>query len=79
LDTSFPFPLEKKFSPNTTDRKCSDHNCGAIYYFTYDVAKAFSALYNPNHMLNHKFNQYWQKVAQTFKGNPYVIAYELIN
>lgn len=23
--------------------------------------------------------KYWQKVAETFKGNQYVIAYELIN
>jgi hypothetical protein len=26
-----------------------------------------------------KFSKYWQKIAECFKDNPYVIAYELIN
>lgn len=49
------------------------------YYFSYDVAQGFNNLYNAKHPLNHKFVKYWEKVALTFKDNPYVIAYELIN
>ena len=29
--------------------------------------------------MNKKFTKYWSKVASYFKGNKYVIAYELIN
>jgi endoglycosylceramidase len=39
----------------------------------------FNQLYNPRSHLHKKFVQYWRKIARTFKGNPYVIAYELIN
>lgn len=43
------------------------------------MGEVFNHLYNPRHHLHKKFVQYWQKIAKTFKGNPYVIAYELIN
>jgi endoglycosylceramidase len=59
-------------------KDCDTQNWGK-YYFSYDVGQGFNDLYNPNHKLNHKFVSYWQKVAKTFKNNPYVIAYELIN
>jgi hypothetical protein len=45
------------------------------FYFSYDVGEGFKHLYNTNSYLNHKFVLYWQKVAATFKNNPYVIAY----
>ncbi len=59
-------------------KDCDTQNWGK-YYFSYDVGQGFNDLYNQNHKLNHKFVSYWQKVAKTFKNNPYVIAYELIN
>jgi endoglycosylceramidase len=43
------------------------------------VGRGFGKLYDKGHELNNRFMKYWEKVAQTFKGNPYVIAYELIN
>ena len=68
-------PLAKKI--NVTNLTCSLP--WSDYYFTFDVGKGFSNLYNPSHEINIKFVDYWQKVATTFKDNPYVIAYELIN
>lgn len=59
-------------------QNCDQDNWGK-YYFSYDVGQGFNNLYNTNHKLNKKFNDYWKKIAETFKGNPYVIAYELIN
>jgi len=72
---TFPFPVGKKASP--TNLTCSLP--WSDYYFAYDVGEGFGHLYNPKHELNKRFIQYWKKVASTFKGNPYVIAYELIN
>ncbi len=59
-------------------KDCDQANWGK-YYFSYDVGQGFNDLYNPNHKLNHKFNQFWHKLATAFKDNPYVVAYELIN
>ncbi len=64
--------LNSSHLPNWTD--CDTQNWGK-YYFSYDVGQGFNDLYNMNHKLNHKFTAYWQKVAQTFKNNPFVIAY----
>lgn len=79
---SFPYPTGKHIKLNASglpDWSDCDVGNWAKYYFSYDVGQGFNDLYNPRHKLNKKFNDYWQKVAQTFKGNPYVIAYELIN
>lgn len=46
---------------------------------SYDVGNVFNELYNTRSYLHKKFVKYWQKVAETFRGNPYVVAYELIN
>ena len=48
-------------------------------YFTQAVNKGFGHLWKNKHGLLNKFAKYWQKVAAAFKGNPYVIAYELMN
>ena len=49
------------------------------YYFSYDVGQTFRELYKPNTVLNKKFTEFWLKVASRFRGNKYVIGYELIN
>lgn len=76
LYKTFPFPLGPKMD-------ISNFSCHfkswSEYYFTYDVGRGFGKLYDKGHELNKRFMKYWEKVAQTFKGNPYVIAYELIN
>jgi endoglycosylceramidase len=49
------------------------------YYFTKAVNKGFGHLWKNKHGLLDKLGNYWKKVAETFKDNPYVIGYELIN
>jgi len=44
-----------------------------------DVGRGFNHIYDINHHLHKKFVAYWKTVASYFKGNPYVIAYELMN
>jgi endoglycosylceramidase len=51
----------------------------ANYYFSYDTGHAFNELYRKDSPLNKKFTAFWKKIAQRFKGNPYVLGYELIN
>ena len=58
--------------------KCDKAKWGK-YYFSYDVGNVFNELYNTRSYLHKKFVQFWRKIAETFRGNPYVIAYELIN
>lgn len=74
--------MGKKITPNASGlpnwSDCDQANW-AKYYLSYDVGDMFDQLYNPHTYLHKKFVQYWQKVASYFKGNPYVIAYELIN
>lgn len=41
--------------------------------------QAFADLWNNKGGLLDKFTTYWKRVALAFKGNPYVIAYELVN
>ena len=43
------------------------------------MGRSFRQLYTKGHLLNRKFIQYWEKLAMTFKENPWVIAYEYIN
>lgn len=57
---------------------CDQANWGK-YYVTDDVGQTFNHLYNTNHYLHKKFVAYWKKIASYLKGNPYVVAYELIN
>ena len=74
--------MGKKINLNSShlpDWKDCDTQGWGKYYFSYDVGQGFNDLYNPRHKLNQKFIAYWERVASTFKDNPYVIAYELIN
>ena len=79
----FPRPLSvKKFEfdangyPHWQD--CGKH-AWAEYYFSDSVAKGFGSLWTNRHGLRDLFVKYWMKVAETFKGDEFVIAYELIN
>lgn len=80
---TFPFPWTLKKMPLNSSglpswSDCDQANWGK-YYFAYDVGETFNHLYNTNHHLHKKFVAYWKKVASYLRGNPYVIAYELIN
>lgn len=48
-------------------------------YATYTVAESFEMLYTNKSNFTERWVNYWRKVATTFKDNPYVIGYELIN
>lgn len=79
---TFPLPLGKPIKLNSSGlpswNDCNQGNWGS-YYFSDDVGRTFNHLYNPNHLLNHKFTQFWLKIVSVFKNNPWIIAYELIN
>ncbi|KAL4499285.1 hypothetical protein ABPG72_006871 [Tetrahymena utriculariae] len=48
------------------------------YYFSWDAAEGFEKLYTNYEGRLDLMAQFWGKIAQTFKGNPYVLGYELI-
>ena len=82
LYKTFPFPMGKKIKLNATGLPSWD-DCNKAqwgkYYFSYDVGQTFRELYKVGTKLNKKFTDYWVKVASRFRGNKYVIGYELIN
>jgi hypothetical protein len=45
------------------------------YYFTRAVNKGFGHLWKNKHGLLERLGDYWKRVAEAFKGNPYVIGY----
>ena len=49
------------------------------YYFTMAVGDAFQSLYDNSNHLQDYFIQFWEQVANTFKNNPFVLGFELIN
>ncbi len=57
---------------------CNKHSWSE-YYLSHAVAKAFGAIWNNKHGMRDRFVNYWKKVASTFKGSEYVIAYEIMN
>ena len=82
LYKTFPFPINKTIKLNESGLPswgdCNKQKWGE-YYFSYDVGETFNNLYHAGHKLNKKFTDFWVKVATKFRGNKYVIAYELIN
>ena len=81
---SFPRPLTReKTQWNNETGLPSYQTCGKFpwgqFYFTKAVNEGFGHLWNNKDGLLDKFATYWKKVAEAFKDNPYVIAYELIN
>lgn len=80
---SFAKPLKVKVeydnvTQHPTVASCHTHPWGD-YYFTYACNKAFTNLWRNKDGLLTKFENYWKQVAQAFKGNRYVIGYELMN
>ena len=76
---TFPMPINSQpYKYNSSGlpdyKQCLKHPWGN-YYFSFDVSNAFQALYNNRYGLLDKFEKYWVKVAETFAGNPHVIAY----
>lgn len=80
---TFPYPIERQKYP-VSDKwipdklHCQRHNT-SVYFYSYDCAQGFNELYDEDSYLYQKFVKAWQKVAQAFKGNKYVIAYDLLN
>lgn len=57
---------------------CQRHKT-SVYFYSYDCAQGFQELYTIDSYLNKKFTKAWQKIAQHFKDNKNVIAYDLLN
>ena len=81
--STFPIPVELKHikynESGTPDYKNCNTDKWGTYYFSFDVSYAFQDLYNNRFGMLDKFTGYWLQIARTFKNNPYVIAYELMN
>ncbi|EAR97960.1 glycosyl hydrolase family cellulase (macronuclear) [Tetrahymena thermophila SB210] len=78
----FPLPIPKKIEFNNQSGLPMDCNITTgwgTYYFSYDVAEGFEKLYTNYEGRLNLMAQFWGKIAQTFKGNPFVLGYELIN
>ena len=81
---SFPTPVHRhrtEFDEKTglpPQSACAVKSWSELY-FTRAVNKGFGHLWKNKDGMLDKFATYWKKVALAFKGNPYVIAYELMN
>ncbi|KAL4454599.1 hypothetical protein ABPG74_021804 [Tetrahymena malaccensis] len=78
----FPLPIPKKIQFDNETGLPLDCNIATgwgTYYFSWDVAEGFEKLYTNYEGRLDLMARFWGKVAQTFKGNPYVLGYELIN
>lgn len=80
---TFPFPIEKEKYPISDDwipdrEHCKRHNT-STYLYSYDCAQGFEELYHEGSCFFRQMTKAWQKVAEHFKGNKYVIAYDLLN
>jgi len=80
--TDFPAPLPGHISydehgyANITD--CNKKEF-ALYYTTNDVRNTFKNFYNNVDGVADSFTNFWRAVADFFKNEPNVLAYELIN
>ncbi|KAG0618715.1 hypothetical protein M758_4G087200 [Ceratodon purpureus] len=86
---SFPEPLSGRWplgpdSPGDhsqqqpSEEQCDKHPW-AWYYFSFAVSRAFQSLYENTWGWADLFARYWQVVASTFRNQPGVLGYELIN
>ncbi|KAJ3055065.1 hypothetical protein HK097_011628 [Rhizophlyctis rosea] len=79
------FPVPNKLRPFETgdDGVPSVEQCESVtwykLYFTFAVADAFGKFYSNHSGTLDAFTTYWQHVAQTFKSEPNLLGYELIN
>lgn len=72
----YPYPLDNDGNP-TIDACLSKKFFS--YYFSDQVGKTFQCLYKDVDNAWTSFGNYWETVAQRFKGADNVIGYELIN
>jgi endoglycosylceramidase len=56
-----------------------DKHAFADYYTSYACSKAWQSLYDNDQGVQDRFGLFWQKVAQRFNGNDFVLGYELLN
>lgn len=86
---SFPEPLSGRWplpdSPGDSsheqqpsDEQCDKHSW-AWYYFSFAVSRAFQSLYDNKWGWADLFANYWQIVATSFRDQPGILGYELIN
>ncbi|XP_064387797.1 endoglycoceramidase-like [Halichondria panicea] len=77
IPTLSPFKVDPKTGYPDAE-ECSKHNF-FTYYFTDAVGKTMQSLYDNEQQIQDHFGMFWERVAERFEGNEYVLAYELLN
>lgn len=72
------YGLRKDSDGNPLIEDCQK-NLFYLYYITPESADAFGRLYRNYEGLQDKFMAFWDKVAETFADNPYIVGYDPIN
>ncbi|XP_062516798.1 endoglycoceramidase-like isoform X2 [Corticium candelabrum] len=65
--TGYPYPNECKKHPFFS------------YYLSDASCKAWQSLFENEQNIQHRFGLFWERVAQKFADNPYILGYELLN
>lgn len=80
---SFPRPLQlasyildKDGIPTPED--CAKHDW-LTYHFAFQTSAAYQSLYDNVDGIQDSFGSFWQRVANRFQNNDFVVGYELIN
>jgi endoglycosylceramidase len=76
LNKGQPFAVDENGVPSKAD---CDKNDWSSYQFSKATARAYQALYDNYDGLRNAFQDYWVKLAQTFKESTGVVGYELFN
>ena len=74
--SSFEFRYDEDGLPLIED--CKKKNF-VEYHFTPEMTSAYLSFYENKYNIQDKFAEFWKVVAKTFKGNDYVIGYDIWN
>ena len=73
---SYGFRLDENGLPLVED--CKTHNF-VDYHFAPEMTSAYKSFFDNKYNIQDKFAKFWQVVAKEFKGNKYVVGYDLWN
>lgn len=74
--SSYNFRYDERGVPLKED--CAKNNW-VEYHFTPEVTSAYKAFYDNKAGVQDKYIDFWKHLAKTFKGNPYIIGYDIWN